>query len=137
MKKEDFKDELYKTIINNWITGYNMAIHWIAGGWAAMKHFSLTDFIITNKFTGKPLQPVILAFCGKEKREYYFANKINYYIHYIHHPFDNILWCCFVTPTCLYFSKDRNSFWWSRACRLQHSLDIWWYVCQHDSWRLW
>jgi hypothetical protein len=26
-----------------------------------MKNFSLTDFVITNKFTGKPLQPVILA----------------------------------------------------------------------------
>ncbi len=26
-----------------------------------MKNSSVTDFIITNKFTGKPLQPVILA----------------------------------------------------------------------------
>jgi len=43
----------------------NKSIHQIAGVSAVLKCFGLTNIIITNKSTGKPLQPVILALGNK------------------------------------------------------------------------
>jgi antitoxin YefM len=59
-----------------------MTFHWIAGVSAALKSFGLTNFIITNKFTEKPLQTVIFTFDFTKKPYLYEIvdkSKINCY----------------------------------------------------------